>query len=59
MRIVRYGPFSFIAQGNGWKQYYIKGKMLQIDKNGKVLIDTSKLKEIRRIMTDTFKKENK
>lgn len=50
MKIIRFtNPFAFIARDNFFKQYYIKGKMLQIDKKGKTLINTDKMKIIRRI----------
>lgn len=60
MRIIGFkNPFAFIVHGPNWSQYYIKGKMLQIDKNGKTLIDTTQLKEIRKVwqnVKDIFKK---
>ena len=50
MKITRINPTSFIIKCNGYKQYYIKGKMLQINPDGtKVLVDTHNMQTIRKV----------
>ena len=50
MKITKFSPSAYIIKGNGFTQYYIKGKMLQVNPDGtKVLVNTHTMKTIKKV----------
>lgn len=50
MKVSRINPSTFVIRNKDFTQYYIKGKMLQINPDGsKVLVNTHTMKTIKKV----------